>query len=156
MVCALDCHWITRSEFDPWPEHCVAFFMPRHLTRIVLLSAQVYKWVRQIKCWGQPCNGLASLPGKRKNTLSPFILATYIETVIRSGHLGHVETRMETNVYPRNFVRVRCLAHSTMTLFYCSPLCRYEGPLLAGYFSRAISFPRLLRTFQIEFPSQTG
>ena len=45
----------------------------RHFTLTVPLSTQVYKWV-PAKCWGQPCDGLASHPGGSRNTPCRFML----------------------------------------------------------------------------------
>ena len=44
-----------------------------HFTLTVPLSTQVYKWV-PAKCWGYPCDGLASHPGGSRNTPSRFML----------------------------------------------------------------------------------
>ena len=44
----------------------------RHFTLTVPLSTQVYKWV-PAKCYGEPCNGLASHPGGSRNTPSRFM-----------------------------------------------------------------------------------
>ena len=45
----------------------------RHFTLTVPLSTQVYKRV-PAKCWGKPCDGLASHPGGSRNTPSRFML----------------------------------------------------------------------------------
>ena len=45
----------------------------RHFTLTVILSTQVYKWIpANLMPRGEPCDGLALLPGLRRNTPGRF------------------------------------------------------------------------------------
>ena len=84
--------WLVRSSPDravlvrALARDLVLCSWARHILTVPL-STQVYK------CWGQPCDGPASHPVGRRNTLSRFMLN--METGINSGLMGHL-ARMQT------------------------------------------------------------
>ena len=71
----------------------------RHFTLTVPLSTQVYKWV-PAKCWGKPCDELASHPGESRNTPRQFML---MKPEISAGLMGLLARKQRLFLYVTHF-----------------------------------------------------
>ena len=66
---------VSGTGSSPGLRGSVLCSLARHLTLIVALSTQVYERViSRINAGGKPCDGLASHPGRSRNTPNGFML----------------------------------------------------------------------------------
>ena len=73
----------------------------RHFTLRVPLSTQVYKLVPANLMLAWPCDGLASHPGRSRNTPSRFMLQKPEISAALMSHLARRETLPQLNIFPK-------------------------------------------------------